>query len=160
MAQSRKLGNFNHGFTYAGHPVAAAVALETLKIYEERDIVSVVQAVAPHFQARLVALADHPLVGEARGVGLLGAVQLVADKATKAPLPVTEGIGPMIGAFAQEHGVILRATPEAVYMCPPLIISIGEIDEMMDGLHAALDHGLTEAQRRGLVTSDQRRAAE
>ena len=159
-AQSKKLGNFNHGFTYAGHPTAAAVALETLRIYEERNIVGMVQAVAPHFQARLHALADHPLVGEARGVGLLGAVQLVADKATKAPLPAAEGIGPMIGAFAQDHGLIVRATPEAVYLCPPLIITAAQIDELMDGLTAALDHGLAEAQRRGLLAADQRRAAE
>ena len=159
-AQSKKLGNFNHGFTYAGHPVAAAVALETLRIYEERNIVGMVQAVAPHFQARLRALADHPLVGEARGVGLLGAVQLVADKATKAPLPTAEGIGPMIGAFAQENGLIVRATPEAVYLCPPLIITPAQVDELMDGLTAALDHGLAEAQRRGLVAPDQRKAAE
>ncbi len=160
MAQSRKLGNFGHGFTYAGHPVASAVALETLRIYEERDIVSVVQAVAPHFQARLRALADHPLVGEARGVGLLGALQIVADKATKAPLPPAEGIGALIGAFAQENGLILRATPEGVFMCPPLIISKAEVDELFDGVHAALDHGLAEAQRRGLLASDQRHAAE
>ena len=85
LAESRKLGTFGHGFTYAGHPVSSAVALETLKIYEERDIVGHVRRIAPHFQARLRALAEHPLVGEARGVGLIGAVELVRDKATKAP---------------------------------------------------------------------------
>ncbi len=69
LAESRKLGTFGHGFTYAGHPVSSAVALETLKIYEERDIVGHVRSLAPHFQARLKALAGHPLVGEARGVG-------------------------------------------------------------------------------------------
>jgi len=91
---SGKLGTFAHGFTYAGHPVAAAVALETLRIYRERDIVSQVKAVAPHFQSRLRSLASHPLVGEARGVGLIGALHLVADKASRRPLPPAEGIGP------------------------------------------------------------------
>ena len=158
-AQSRKLGGFSHGVTYAGHPVAAAVALETLKIYEERDIVGMVQAVAPHFQARLRALAAHPLVGEARGVGLIGAVQLGADKASRAPLPAAAGIGPLIQARAMERGIILRATPEAVYLCPPLIISRDEVDALLDGLQAALDDGLAEALRRGLPDG-QRQAAE
>ena len=158
-AQSRKLGNFSHGVTYAGHPVAAAVAVETLRIYEERNIVGMVKAVAPHFQARLRALADHPLVGEARGVGLIGAVQLVADKASKTPLPAASGIGPLIQAYALEHGIIVRATPEAVYLCPPLIISRAEIDQLLDGLHAALDAGLAEAGKRGLLAPE-RAAAE
>ena len=158
-AQSRKLGGFMHGVTYAGHPVAAAVGVETLKIYEERDIVGVVKAVAPHFQARLRALAGHPLVGETRGVGLIGAVQLVADKASKTPLPPAEGIGPMIQARALERGVILRATPEAVYLCPPLIITPAQVDDLMDELSACLDDAYEEALRRGLV-GQQRQAAE
>ncbi len=158
-AQSRKLGNFNHGVTYAGHPVAAAVAVETLRIYEERDIVGVVNRVAPHFQARLRAMADHPLVGEARGVGLIGALQLVADKASKAPLPPSAGVGPLIQAYALDHGIILRATPEAVYLCPPLIISRDEVDALLDGVEAALDAGLAEAERQGLL-APQRQAAE
>ena len=92
---SGKLGNFAHGFTYAGHPVSAAVALETLKIYEERDILAEVRKVGPYLQEKLQALADHPLVGEARGVGLIGAVHIVADKASRAPLPPAAGIGPV-----------------------------------------------------------------
>jgi len=159
QAQSRKLGNFAHGVTYAGHPVAAAVAVETLRIYEERNIVGMVKAIAPHFQSRLRALAAHPLVGEARGVGLIGAVQLVADKATKAPLPVAAGVGPFIQAHAFQNGIIVRATPEAVYLCPPLIISCAEVDELMNGLHASLDAGLAEAERHGAVATP-RQAAE
>ena len=158
-AQSRKLGGFMHGVTYAGHPVAAAVGVETLKIYEERDIVGVVKAVAPHFQSRLRALAGHPLVGETRGVGLIGAVQLTADKASKAPLPPAEGIGPMIQARAMERGVIVRATAEAVYLCPPLIITRAQVDDLMDELSDCLDAAYGEAQRRGLV-GQQRQAAE
>jgi 4-aminobutyrate--pyruvate transaminase len=78
---SGKLGNFAQGFTYAGHPISAAVAVETLKIYAERDILSHVRKVSPYLQEKLQALAAHPLVGEARGVGLIGAVHIVADKA-------------------------------------------------------------------------------
>ncbi len=80
VEQSRKHGAYGSGHTYGGHPVSAAVALETLKIYEERDIIGHVRRVTPRFQTRLQGLADHPLVGEARGVGLIGAVEIVADK--------------------------------------------------------------------------------
>ena len=83
VKQSEKIGVFSHGFTYSGHPVTSAVALETLKIYEKDDILSHVRRVAPRMQAGLRQFADHPLVGEVRGIGLIGAVELVADKATK-----------------------------------------------------------------------------
>jgi 4-aminobutyrate--pyruvate transaminase len=157
---SGKLGNFAHGFTYAGHPVSAAVALETLKIYEERDILSHVRKVGPYLQEKLQALAGHPLVGEARGVGLIGAVQLVADKASRAALPPTAGIGPLIQQGAMDRGVLLRATPDAVYVCPPLIITKAEIDELMRALKGALDDGYAEALRKGLVGSEVKGAAE
>ncbi|HEV8028176.1 MAG TPA: aspartate aminotransferase family protein, partial [Stellaceae bacterium] len=93
VAQSEKIGTFAHGFTYSGHPVCCAVALETLKIYEERDIVGHVRAVAPQLQQGLKRFADHPLVGEVRGVGLIAAVELVRDKATKAPFDAKDGVG-------------------------------------------------------------------
>ena len=83
LDESRKIGTFGHGFTYSGHPVAAAVALKTLEIYARERIVERVARKAPQFRARLAALAEHPLVGEARGMGLVGAVELVADKAGK-----------------------------------------------------------------------------
>jgi 4-aminobutyrate--pyruvate transaminase len=150
-AHSGKLGNFAHGFTYAGHPVSAAVAAETLKIYAERDILSHVRKVGPYLQEKLQALAAHPLVGEARGVGLIGAVHIVADKASHAPLPPAAGIGPLIQQSAMDRGVLLRAAPDAVYVCPPLIVSRAEIDELMDALSAALDDGYAEAVRRDLV---------
>ena len=155
-----KLGNFAHGFTYAGHPVSAAVALETLKIYEERDIVGVVREIAPHLQGRLRALGDHPLVGEARGVGLIGALQIVADKATRAPLPPSAGIARFVQERAMERGVMIRAAPDAVYVCPPLIITTSQIDELFEGLHGALDDGYAEAVRQGLVAGETRQAAE
>jgi 4-aminobutyrate--pyruvate transaminase len=148
---SGKLGTFAHGFTYAGHPVAAAVALETLRIYKERDIVAQVKRIASHFQSRLRALGSHPLIGEARGVGLIGGLQLVADKATRRALPPTEGIGALIQQGAMARGVIVRASPDAVFVCPPLIITAAQIDEMMDAVAAALDEAFAVAERRGLL---------
>jgi 4-aminobutyrate--pyruvate transaminase len=142
VEQSRKLGNFAHGFTYAGHPIAAAVALETLRIYEERDIVSVVGAVSPHFLSRLHALANHPIVGEARGVGLIGAVQLVKDKQQRISYTAEDGLAPIIMAGLQKRGVMLRASPEAVYLCPPLVINTAELDLLFDALGGALDDAL------------------
>jgi 4-aminobutyrate--pyruvate transaminase len=153
-----KLGNFAHGFTYAGHPVSAAVGLETLKIYAERDILSHVRQVGPYLQERLQALAAHPLVGEARGVGLIGAVHLVADKASRAPLPPAAGIGPLIQQSAMDRGLLIRAAPDAVYVCPPLIITRAEIDELVDALKAALDDGYAEAGRRGVVGDEVKQA--
>ena len=112
------------------HPVSAAVAVETLKIYEERDILAEVRKVGPYLQEKLQALADHPLVGEARGVGLIGAVHIVADKASRAPLPPAAGIGPLIQQRAMDRGLLIRAAPDAVFVCPPLIITKAEIDEL------------------------------
>ena len=122
-----------------------------MKIYAERDILAQVRKVGPYLQEKLQALAIHPLVGEARGVGLIGAVHIVADKASRAPLPPAAGIGPLIQQSAMDRGVLLRAAPDAVYVCPPLIISRAEIDELIEALSAALDDGYAEAARRGLV---------
>jgi 4-aminobutyrate--pyruvate transaminase len=139
-ANSGKIGTFGHGYTYSGHPTAAAVALETLDIYEERDILSHVRAVGPHLQARLRALQDHPMVGEVRGTGLIGAVECVADKDTKENFDPALAVGPKLMAAAQENGVILRATPgDAIAFSPPLIISKEEIDMVVDAFSKALD---------------------
>ncbi|ONG54926.1 aspartate aminotransferase family protein [Pseudoroseomonas deserti] len=158
-AHAGKLGNFAHGFTYAGHPVSSAVALETLKIYEERDIIGHVAEVSAHFQAKLRSFLDHPLVGEARGVGLIGALQLVTDKASRTVLPAAAGIGALIQNAAMEKGLIVRASPDAVYFCPPLIITRAQVDELFAVVAEVLDIGLAEAQRQGLVGAG-RQAAE
>jgi 4-aminobutyrate--pyruvate transaminase len=139
LAESRKIGTFGHGFTYSGHPVSAAVALETLAIYEERDIVGHVRQVAPHFQARLRALESHPLVGQTRGVGLIGALELVRDKQTKAPFDATLGVGMAVQNAVLDKGVILRALRDAIAVCPPLIITRAEIDILFDALAHGLD---------------------
>lgn len=139
VAESAKIGTFGHGFTYSGHPVAAAVALETLKIYEERDIVGHVRRVMPRFQGRLRALGEHPLVGEARGRGLIGTLELVRDKATGEPFDPAEGVAIHAGKRAQAHGVITRALGDTVNLCPPLIITEAQIDDLFDRIGHALD---------------------
>lgn len=141
------LGLFGHGYTYSGHPVPAAVALETLKIYEERDIVARVRDVSPHFLQRLHRLGDHPLVGEARGIGLIGALELVADKATRRSFPAAAGIAALVVRQAQAHGLIIRSVPgDIVVFSPPLIISEAEIDVMFDAVGRALDEVLAHAR--------------
>jgi 4-aminobutyrate--pyruvate transaminase len=108
LDESRKIGTFGHGFTYSGHPVAAAVALKALEIYARDRIVEQTARKAPHFQARLAALGEHPLVGEARGVGLVGGIELVADKAAKRSFEPKAGVGPRVVQFAEEEGLIVR----------------------------------------------------
>lgn len=134
------IGTFGHGYTYSGHPVAAAVALETLKIYEERDILAHVREVAPRLQDGLRArFGDHPLVGEVRGVGLIGAVQLMADKAEKRGFDPAQGVGARCAEFAHERGLIVRPLPgDGIAFSPPLIISQAEVDEMLDRFGLAL----------------------
>jgi 4-aminobutyrate--pyruvate transaminase len=139
LKQSDKLGAFAHGFTYSGHPVCSAVALETLKIYAERDIVGHVRKVSPRFAQGLARLAKHPLVGEARGVGLIGAVELVRDKASKASFDPTHGAAALVTAACQENGLIVRALAgDTIAFCPPLIVTDSEIDEIWARFDAAL----------------------
>jgi 4-aminobutyrate---pyruvate transaminase len=137
--ESKKIGTFGHGYTYSAHPVAAAVALETLAIYQERDMIGHVRDVAPLFQRRLRALADHPLVGEARGVGLIGAIELVADKTTKATFEPVGRAGAVVNGLAQDHGLIVRAMGDSIALCPPLVISEEDINQVFDRLAKALD---------------------
>jgi 4-aminobutyrate--pyruvate transaminase len=146
---SAKNGAFAHGVTYAAHPVCAAVALETLAIYEERDIVGHVKKVGPRLQAGLQAFQNHPMVGEVRGVGLLGAVELTTSKSTRQGFDPKLGVGAFIQARAMEHGVVVRAIRDAVVVCPPLIINDAEVEELLDGLRQALDDGLVHARKQG-----------
>ena len=152
VAQSDKLGIFGHGYTYSSHPVPAAVALETLKIYEERDIVAQARSVGPRMQAGIRSHADHPLIGDARGIGLIGAVELVRDKATKESFAPKAGVTAYLVRRAQHHGVILRNMPgDNVAFCPPLIITEPEIDEMMRGFESALDDTWAMVKEKGLA---------
>ena len=140
---SRKFGIFGTGFTYSGHPVPAAVALETQKIYESERIGDHVKAISPRLQQRLHALSDHPLVGEARGLGLIGAVELVQDKAAKKNFDPARKVGPWVMNKAADHGLIVRALlNDTIAFCPPLIITAEQIDDMFDKFGRALDDAL------------------
>ncbi len=150
--ESRKLGTFGHGFTYGGHPVAAAVALKTLEIYARDRIFEQAAAKAPHFQARLRKLGEHPLVGEARGMGLVGGIELVADKKSKRGFDPKSGVGLRAVAFAQAEGVISRALgSDTLSICPPLIISESDLDEMFARLGRGLDRTQAWASAEGLL---------
>jgi len=142
VEQSDRVGMFGHGFTYSGHPVPAAVALETLDIYAERDIVGHVRAVAPVMQEGLRRFADHLLVGEVRGVGLVAGVEVVADKATKAPFDAKMGVAARVAKQAERNGLITRALGDTLAFSPPLVITEGEIEEMLDCFGRALDETL------------------
>lgn len=138
-------GEFNHGFTYSGHPVCAAVALENIRILREEGIVNRVrQETAPYLQAQLQTLADHPLVGEVRGVGMLGAVELVQDTVSRRRYPEEGRVGTLCRDYALQQGLVLRATGDTMLMSPPLIIKPEEIDELVRKTRAALDQ--TQAQ--------------
>jgi 4-aminobutyrate---pyruvate transaminase len=140
LEDSRKIGIFAHGFTYSGHPVSAAIAIRALEIYARDRIVEQAARKAPQFQARLAALADHPLVGEARGLGLVGGIELVADKRSKRSFEPKAGVAAQAVRFAQQEGLIIRyLAGDVISICPPLIIAPGEIDELFARLARALD---------------------
>ena len=139
--ESNAIGTFGHGFTYSGHPVPAAVAIETLKIYDETDMGGHVGRVGPYLQSELRRrFADHELVGEVRGTGLIAAMELVADKAGKTNFDPTAKVGPRLTKIMEENGVIGRASMnDTLCFSPPLIIETAEIDEMLDRVSQSLD---------------------
>jgi len=139
LEESKRNPVFAHGVTYAAHPVCAAVALETIKIYKERDIVGHVAELTPYFQEKIRAFADHPIVSEVRGVGFLGALEIAKDKDKKEPFPAELAIGPFIQKRAAEHGLIVRAIKDSIALCPPLIAEKAEIDVLAEALGKALD---------------------
>jgi 4-aminobutyrate--pyruvate transaminase len=154
LAESRKIGLFGHGYTYSGHPVAAAVAIKTLEIYTRDRIVDKVAAIAPQFQRRLRKLGEHPLIGEARGLGLVGGLELSCDKRSKKPFDPKLGVGARCVTFAEAEGLIVRSLAgDTLSLCPPLVITPHEIDEMFDRLTRALDRTLDWAMAQGALGS-------
>jgi 4-aminobutyrate--pyruvate transaminase len=140
LSESKKIGAFGHGFTYGGHPVSAAVALKAIEIYLRDRIFERAAERAPQFQTRLAALNNHPLVGEGRGLGLIGGVELVANKKTRQAFAPGHGVGPRAVRYAEDEGLIVRAVMgDVLTLCPPLIISAAEIDDLFDRLGRALD---------------------
>ncbi|MEM2983467.1 MAG: aminotransferase class III-fold pyridoxal phosphate-dependent enzyme, partial [Candidatus Bathyarchaeia archaeon] len=138
VTESRKLGVFGHGFTSSGHPVCAAVALKNLEIMEKMKLFEHVRDVAPHFQKMLKSMEEHPIVGEARGVGLMGACEIVADKETKRPFDMKIGVGNYCTFKAMEKGLIVRNLGDTIAFSPPLIIEKEEIEEIFDRFLSAL----------------------
>ena len=133
---------YGSGFTSAGHPVACAVALENIKILEEEGLMERVPSLEPVFQERLKNLENKELVGEARGVGLMGAVELVKDKETSIPFDPIGSAGPVLAEIGHSEGIILRAIGDVLAVCPPLIIKENEIHELFDRFENTLDKGL------------------
>ncbi|MBO0906239.1 aminotransferase [Jiella sonneratiae] len=139
LEQSDRFGSFTHGYTYSGHPVACAVASEVLTIYEEMDLVGHVKAIEPTFLQGFAELEDHPLVGASGGVGLIGAVEIVADKASKALHDPRLNVMPRLDAATRGHGLITRLIGNRIALSPPQIITEAETREMFARLRHALD---------------------
>jgi 4-aminobutyrate--pyruvate transaminase len=151
--ESHKIGTFGTGFTYSGSPVPAAVAVETLKIYDETDIGGHVAQVGPYMQRELRRrLGDHELVGEVRGLGLIAGVELVADKATHKNFDPKMKVGARAAKLLEAHGVVGRAMiNDLLGFCPPLIVTEREIDEIIDGTEKALDELALQLRREKLT---------
>ena len=135
-----KGSDFNHGFTYSGHPAACAVAMENIRILKDEKIIERTKNdLSPYLQEKWLALGDHPLVGEARGIGMVGALELVKDKDTKTSYQSDQNVGMICRDFCFNNGLIMRAVGDAMIICPPLVISHSEIDELVDKAKLCLD---------------------
>jgi len=137
--ESNKIGVLGHGFTAGGHPVGTAVALENLEIIEERGLVAHAAQVGAHMQARLREVADHPLVGEVRGVGMIAAIELVLDKQRKVAANTPGAVGGIASRLLLERGIISRNMLDALAICPPLIVNKEQIDELVGAIKGMLN---------------------
>ncbi len=145
-------GEFFHGYTYSGHPVAAAVALENLRILEEEGIVDHVRNVAhPYLAERWHALTDHPMVGEAKLVGLMGSIALTPDKGTRAKFPEGSNVGYRTRERCFANNLIMRAVGDRMIISPPLVITPEEIDILIDRAKLSLDESLAGLRADGLI---------
>ncbi len=146
-------GDFNHGFTYSGHPVACAAALANLSILKDEKIVErVANDIGPYLQKRWAALGDHPLVGEARMVGLMGALELVPAKPDRRRFSGEEGrVGTICRDFSFRNGLVMRAVRDSMIISPPLVISHDEADELIRIAAKTLDDTHAELVRQGLM---------
>ena len=138
LDQSRKLGTFGHGYTYTAHPVGCAVALKTLEIYQRDKVIETARRNSILFEERFRKLAGHPLVGEVRCKGLIGAAELVANTKTRRAFLPAQGVGAMMVKFAQDQGLLCRQLGDSVALCPPLVITPDQINEMFDMYEKAL----------------------
>ena len=137
---SEKGEEFTHGFTYSGHPAACAVAIENIKIMHEENLVTrVKEDVGPYLQKRWRELADHPMVGEVRGLGLIGALELVKDKSTRQRFDDKGTLGQDCRKFCVENGLVMRSVGDTMIISPPLIINHDQIDELVDKAYQSID---------------------
>ncbi|MDF1601248.1 aminotransferase [Mesorhizobium sp. YIM 152430] len=150
VSHSEKIGTFGHGFTYGGHPLGCALGVKAIEIYQRRDILGHVRNMTPTFEARLKKIADHPLVGEVRSAGLVGGVEMVADKATKRSFDPKKGVGAQIAKFCENRRVILRAIGDTIAFCPPMVITEAELNELFDRFELALADAEAWVSREGL----------
>jgi putrescine aminotransferase len=145
-------GEFNHGYTYSGHPVACAVALANIRLLQRERIVEAVRdELAPYLAQQFATLGEHPLVGEVQTCGLMGAVQLVKDKAASVPFPSELEVGMLCRGHCFGNGLIMRAVGDRMIVAPPLVITRAQIDEMMALIRRCLDLTLADATSRGWV---------
>jgi putrescine---pyruvate transaminase len=143
-------GEFAHGYTYSGHPVACAVGLANLRLVQELKLVEHVQNVAgPMLAKGFAALADHPLIGDSETCGLMAALLLVKDKKHGAPFPAELQIGMVCRAHCFAQGLVMRAVGDRMIVAPPLVITPAQIEEMLALIRRCLDLTLADAQREG-----------
>ncbi|WP_334064478.1 aspartate aminotransferase family protein [Limimaricola cinnabarinus] len=146
-----RIGTFGHGFTASGHPVATAVGLENLRIIEERDLIGNAARMGARMQEGLRRLGDHPLVGEVRGAGLIAGLELVADKATKRPFDPIGKAGLMAFEIGHEEGLIIRNVGDTLALCPPMIVTEDDIDEIVDKMGRILERTADWVAQEGLA---------
>jgi len=140
-----KGGDFNHGFTYSGHPVACALACAAISILRDEHIVERVKTdIGPYLQARWRELSDHPLVGEVRGVGALGAIELIKDKSSLQPFANPGDVGTICRDLCIRNGLVMRAVRDTMIIAPPLVITRAQVDELIDKARKSLDMTLAQ----------------
>jgi len=150
-AESNRHPSLGHGYTYGGHPLGCAVGCATLDIYRKRDILGHVRKVAPRFRARLDGFRDHPLVGEVRSCGLIGAIEVAPRHGDPSGFATPGEVGRKLMTELLDHGVILRSIGDSLAICPPMVITEDEVDALFEPMEAALDATLHWAKREGHV---------
>ena len=151
LAQSDKYGNFAHGYTYSGHPVAAAVAFEVQKIYAEMDIVARARRLGPVMQSALGQMKEHRLVGDVRGIGLILGMELMQDGAKRIPFDPSLKVGARVDSAVKRHGLFLRVVGDRLVFAPPLIIEADDLEEIAVRLRKGLDDVAKELKSEGVT---------
>ena len=149
--KSDELGIFGHGYTYSGHPVACAVAVKTLEIYERDNMLEHVNKVSPTFTERLKKCDQYDLVGNTRGIGLIGAMEFVSEKNSNKGFEKKGVAGKIFADHAKDNGLIVRAIGDVIAFCPPLIITDSQINDMFDIVEESLKKTMDELTKQGLL---------